>query len=91
MAISRLQPRWLNVSCLVAVLFGGPAVAPAHGASETGRVVETVVTEHDPGQQYALYLPSGYLAERAEERTWPVLFVLDPRGRAVPGIERRRI
>lgn len=44
------------------------------------------MTSQDPEQQYALYLPSAYPA--GAERVWPVLFVLDPRGRGVPGIER---
>ena len=50
-----------------------------------GEIVEEVATANNPDQQYALYLPTGY---GATERTWPVLLVLDPRGRAVPGVER---
>ena len=44
-----------------------------------------------PVQTYALYLPAGY----TPEKRWPIVFVLDPRGRArtaadlfVPGAER---
>ncbi|MFQ5350786.1 MAG: hypothetical protein ACE5EG_10125 [Thermoanaerobaculia bacterium] len=50
-----------------------------------GRIVEKVATANDPGQQYALYLPTGY---GAGDKPWPILIVLDPRGRAVPGVER---
>jgi len=50
-----------------------------------GEVVEKLSTEHSPEQEYALFLPSGY---GAPEKVWPVLFVLDPRGRAVSGIDR---
>ncbi|HEU5262883.1 MAG TPA: hypothetical protein VFU41_15795 [Gemmatimonadales bacterium] len=37
----------------------------------------------DTSQTYALYLPPGY----GTEQRWPVLFVLDPRGRALLGLE----
>ncbi len=40
----------------------------------------------DSAGAYAVYLPSTYTPERA----WPVLFVLDPRGRAVPALTRFR-
>ena len=38
----------------------------------------------DTSQTFALYLPPGYTTERR----WPVLFVLDPRGRALLGLKR---
>lgn len=44
----------------------------------TGAVVERIVTAAHPDQSYALYLPAAY----EETRTWPTLFVMDPRGRA---------
>jgi predicted esterase len=44
-----------------------------------GRVFERLVSRADTGQRYALYLPSAY----ATDRRWPVLFLLDPRGRAL--------
>ena len=50
-----------------------------------GEIVERITTAHDAAQEYALYLPSAY---GSVDRSWPVLFVLDPRGRAIPGIER---
>jgi predicted esterase len=43
------------------------------------RLQERVVAASDTSQSYALFLPPGY----SSARTWPVLFVLDPRGRAL--------
>lgn len=42
-----------------------------------GRLVENVTCPSDPTQTYTLYLPSAY----STSRTWPLLFVFDPRGR----------
>ena len=39
-----------------------------------------------PGETYALYLPTGYTADRA----WPILYVMDPRSRGVLAAERFR-
>lgn len=44
-----------------------------------GRLEERVAAMSDTSQTYALYLPPGYTTAR----TWPLLFVLDPRGRAL--------
>src|ERR1043166_22920 len=44
-----------------------------------GRVQERVAGGTASAQPFALYLPPGYTAARR----WPVLFVLDPRGRAL--------
>lgn len=44
-----------------------------------GEIVPKIATAYDPAQQYSLYLPPGY----DTGRRWPVLIVLDPRGRAV--------
>jgi CRP-like cAMP-binding protein len=56
-----------------------------------GQVVPLVRSQHDTTQTYALYLPSTY----DPGRSWPVVFVMDPRGRArlaidllVPSAER---
>jgi len=43
-----------------------------------GVVVDSVISISDPTQSYALYLPSGY----DPGRTWPVMYLMDPRGRA---------
>jgi predicted esterase len=47
-----------------------------------GRLEERVRSATDTSQTFALYLPPGYTTERR----WPVLFVLDPRGRALLGL-----
>lgn len=47
--------------------------------SSAGRLQERVVAASDTSQSYTLYLPPGY----STARTWPVLFVMDPRGRAL--------
>jgi dienelactone hydrolase len=44
-----------------------------------GVVVDTVHASSDTSQTYALYLPRGY----DRTRHWPVLFLMDPRGRAM--------
>ena len=61
-----------------AALFAAAAY-PCAGQLPPGRLVERVSSVTDPSQTYALYLPPGY----TPDRRWPVLFVLDPRGRAL--------
>lgn len=48
------------------------------------QVVPRVATLASPDQQYALYLPPGYSRGQA----WPVLIMLDPRGRAEATLAR---
>ena len=55
---------------------------PADGFP-AGEVVERVACLSDPEFTYALYLPSSYTTDRG----WPVLFVMDPRGRARLGLD----
>lgn len=66
----------------------GGAEEPGGGASELprGRVIERLALAEEPEQEYALYVPSGYTAERPP----PVLYLLDPRGRALAPMERFR-
>ncbi len=60
------------------------SLTPRPGAAQLpGHVVERVTSTTDTAQAYALYLPPGY----GGERRWPVLFVLDPRGRALVGLK----
>ena len=57
-----------------------------HAAADTfpvGEVVDSVVSVSDPTQSYALYLPSEY----DPGRTWPVMYLMDPRGRALIPME----
>ena len=67
-------PLWASV--LVGAVTGPIA---AQGSAGRGRLEERVTAASDTSQSYALYLPPGYTTAR----TWPVLFVLDPRGRAL--------
>jgi len=53
-------------------------------ALPAGRVIQRLVSRADTSQRYALYLPSSY----ARDRQWPVLFLLDPRGRALLPMQR---
>jgi len=49
-----------------------------------GRLIEGVHCRTDPTQTYTLRLPEAY----TPERTWPLLLILDPRGRSVQAAER---
>ena len=49
-------------------------------------MAEKVACSKEPGQAYALYLPPAYTADRP----WPILYLLDARGRALVPIERFR-
>ncbi len=48
------------------------------------QMIAKVATLASPDQQYALYLPPGY----SSSRRWPVLIMLDPRGRAEATLAR---
>ncbi|HEX2832013.1 MAG TPA: hypothetical protein VHW00_03310 [Thermoanaerobaculia bacterium] len=52
-------------------------------AQERGTLVEHVAAKSDPSQTYTLYLPSSYDAAKQ----YPVLLILDPRGRSVMAAE----
>src|SRR5262245_33327883 len=54
------------------------ALAAAEGEIAPGTIVERVVCRDDASEAYALYLPRAY----TPERRWPVVYALDPRGRA---------
>ena len=49
-------------------------------------MTDKVVCREEPAQSYALYLPPAYTADRR----WPILYLLDARGRALVPIERFR-
>ena len=76
----------MRLSLALAVLASMCALPGAAMAAMTkldtirpGVVIDTVHAQSDTSQTYALYLPSGY--DRAHR--WPVLFLMDPRGRAL--------
>ena len=70
------------VRIAIAYLLAG-AVMPAQ-VLPRGEVVDRVTVTGNDRQSYALYLPSQYTAER----TWPVLFCLDPGARGRLPVER---
>jgi predicted esterase len=75
------DPALVVLSALVAVAV--PCSRSAVGQVPLGRLDERVTSATDTSQTFALYLPPGY----TPERRWPVLFVLDPRGRALLGLK----
>src|SRR5882672_8867755 len=70
---------WMLAAAGFALLYARPAAAQAL----QGRLEERLRSATDTSQTFALYLPPGYTTERR----WPVLFVLDPRGRALLGLK----
>jgi predicted esterase len=80
----RHQRVFALVLAVLALAGGGTAPGPvgAQGLQlPVDRVVPDLASASDPAQRYALYLPPGYPGDRR----WPVLLVLDPRGRAELG------
>jgi predicted esterase len=69
---------WLGVMPLRAQDVGPPPLASSVRFTP-GRLVERVASMLDRKQHYAIYLPSTY----RPDRRWPVLLLLDPRGRAL--------
>ena len=51
-----------------------------------GRVFQRLTSRADTTQRYSLYLPTSY----TRDKQWPVLFLLDPRGRALIPMQRFR-
>jgi len=70
---------WVLAAAGFFLLYARSATAQA----PPGRLEERVRSTTDTSQTFALYLPPGYTTERR----WPVLFVLDPRGRALLGLQ----
>ncbi|HET6762323.1 MAG TPA: hypothetical protein VFH27_01595 [Longimicrobiaceae bacterium] len=68
-----LLPAALAVAAPVA------AQAGALGSVRPGQTAERITSVSDSAQHYAVYLPPGYTADH----DWPVLFAMDPRGRAM--------
>jgi predicted esterase len=79
------RPRRLeHAALLTAVTL---SVVPGDSLAQTdrlprGEIIERVVSLSDSTQSYALYLPSDY----GTHTRWPVLIVMDPRGRAVTSL-----
>jgi predicted esterase len=64
---------------ILAVAVCAGITQPGAGQTISGSLEERVISATDTTQKYALYLPPGY----TPQRQWPILFVLDPRARAV--------
>jgi predicted esterase len=64
---------------MVAAGISAAVPRPLLGQAPSGQLAERVTSVGDSSQTYALYLPPGY----TKDRPWPILFVLDPRGRAL--------
>ena len=84
------RPRWRGlfrvagvVALWPALLRGqteaAPAAAPTILRYPRGVVVAQVASRADPAQRYAVYVPTGY----TPARRWPLLVLMDPRGRAL--------
>lgn len=72
------------IACLaVSPVRAQEPAASAGDAFPRGEVVEEVATLEDPTYSFALYLPSNY----DPRQRWPLVYVLDPRGRAVMALE----
>jgi predicted esterase len=64
---------------MLLVALPATAMAQVSPASESGTTVEHVVSDADPTQRYAMFLPPRY----DPAACWPLLIVMDPRGRAM--------
>lgn len=65
------------------VLVGGTR-APISAQPVPGEVTEAYVSDYDGRSRHALYVPSGYSADRS----WPLVLIMDARGRALVPLER---
>lgn len=70
---------WGQAAVTTVVAGGGSRFAP-------GQLVERVTSEANPREHYAVYVPSGY----RPDVSWPILLLMDPRGRALVPLERVR-
>lgn len=52
---------------------------------KSGKIIKKVVCQHDAGQSYALYLPTGYGKEK--DKKWPVLLAFEPAARVLLPLE----
>jgi dienelactone hydrolase len=68
----------VSAAVLLGVLLCTDVTAQQPRTFPVGTLVEHVQSASNPSQQFALYLPQGFEATRPT----PVLFLLDPRGRA---------
>lgn len=76
-----LEGRWIRSGRAGAAIMvhSISLAAPQPSIGQSGELHERVTSTSDSSQSYALYLPPNYTTDRR----WPILFVLDPRGRAM--------
>lgn len=67
-----------GITCCLIILSSALALAQPN-IFKAGEVTERVTSPIDSTQQYALFLPDEY----TENKKWPVIFIMDPRGRAL--------
>jgi dienelactone hydrolase len=71
---------------LLAFVSPGQICLGAAQQFKPGEIRDPIVCRESPGQSYALYLPSDY----SPDRTWPVLYALDPGARGRLPLEHFR-
>ena len=78
----------MTAAILLALLTIAPQspAAPEPKTFPLGQIVPRVICDADPERSYALYLPTAY----TPERTWPLLYLYDPRKRGALAAERFR-
>jgi predicted esterase len=81
MRVHRCHSAWLALA-----LTASGTAAQEVPSVQPGQVAERVVSPSDTTQSYAVYIPSKYV----DSTRWPILFLLDPRGRALVPLERFR-
>lgn len=79
----RVMRAWVLVLLMATATSAGAQPQGAEFDPVTGLLVEGVSCTADPGQTYTLFLPDDY----DPSRRWPVLVVMDPRGRSVLAAE----
>lgn len=79
-------PPLLALLLSLALISGAAPTVLAQVELLPGQVTQRVTSPTDSSQQYAVYLPSSYRSDRR----WPLLILMDPRGRALLPLELAR-
>jgi predicted esterase len=83
--MSNMRFRIACLGILIAVCLSPLSPFPVQDL-ETGKLIENVVCQAEPGQSYALYLPSAF----DSGKKWPILFLFDPGARGAAAVEAFR-
>jgi len=73
----RINYHMFAVLALLVLVTASPGFGSQPEELPRGKVIESVACKADPQQSYALYLPSGYAADKK----WPMLYAFDPAAR----------